>query len=244
MESQGSGKKLSRRKLLARGSLGAAAVWTAPVVSSVVAPRAAATPAPCSCTGFAAGIFGEFNSPNSPPPFPTHGDTSGGTSFGAKDCDQSFSDSLGELGSISAAGTCGEFDAQTCTARATFGEGSFTITIFGLTVSGSLIESSITTSGCSCEVVASASAVNVKIGDAAPFTGPLPPNTPVNLSGPLGTVDIILNRQFCDGDESVVQAVSISGVGTTGTLAGATGFFVLSESRVLTTGCDCPLPFA
>jgi hypothetical protein len=236
LDSGSSRSKLSRRDLLTRGSVGAAALWTAPVITSLGARAVAGTPAPCACTGFAAGIDGAFTAPE---PFPPSGSTSGGTSDGEKDCDQGFSQSFGEIGSIFAQGTCGEFVAETCTARATFGEGAFNIEIFGLGISGDTITSEITTGGCSCGVLASASLISVQVGDEDPITLSPPPNTPVNLSGPGGTLSGFLNHQFCDGNESVVQAVFLNAVGA-GQFAGASGLFVLSESRVLTPTCECP----
>jgi hypothetical protein len=224
---------LSRRELLRRGSIGAAAVWAAPIITTTGARAAAGSPPPCACSGMGSGFFGIFTS-TAPP---NSGSGSGGTSTGEPDCDQNVSFAPISGLSLSAEGTCGAFDAETCTARADFGDG--VLELFGQTITGESIATTITTGGCSCEVVATASLVNIKINDLEPVTLSPDPNTALGpFTGPGGTVSIILNRQFCDGDAHVVQGAFISGVGD-GDFDGNTGTLVLAESRVTTPDCPC-----
>lgn len=227
--------------------MGAAAIWTAPVVTSMVARAAAGTPPPCACTGFGTGVFGAFTS--STPE--ESGSGSGGTSNGAKDCDQNLSFANDQV-SISVQGTCGEFDALTCTARADFGDGEseFSLVVFGFSITGKLIASEITTSACACDVRASTTAIGVVVDPPGEETPPIPadvsvPGTTIGpLVGPLGTVSITLNHQFCDmaTGESVVQGMVIRGEGAGEEFEGDTGIAILAESRVKTPGCPgfCP----
>jgi hypothetical protein len=234
--------KLTRRELIARGSIGAAAIWTTPVVTSLAARAAAATPPPCACTGLGRGLFGEFTQ-DTDPNLPPRGDGQGGESSGAEHCDEAllFNPNPNPFGvSFSAMGTCGAFDVETCTATSEFGKGSFSITVFGLTISGTTIQTTITTGGCDCSFGAVTTAVGLNVGGQTFAAGPIP-FTVIPLTGPAGTATVTLNNQFCDmtTGESVVQGLVMEAVGAPdGNFAGESGTMILSESRVKTPGCQ------
>jgi hypothetical protein len=227
--------------LIARGSIGAAAIWTTPVVTSLAARAAAATPPPCACTGLGRGLFGEFTQ-DTDPNLPPRGDGEGGESSGAEHCDEAllFNPDPNPFGvSFSAMGTCGAFDVETCTATSEFGKGSFSITAFAVTISGSTIQTRITTGGCECAFDAVTTAIGLNVGGQIFVDGPIPSQT-IEIPGPEGTVTVTLNRQFCDmtTGESAVQGLVMEAVGAPdGNFAGESGTMILSESRVKTPGC-------
>jgi hypothetical protein len=139
---------------------------------------------------------------------------------------------------VTAEGTCGQFDPTSCTESSDFGDGSAVITVLGV-MTGDLIATSLAIPCSSCDLTASTTLVNVTVNGTPVAINPPANGQPIVISGPLGTVSVFLNRQFCDPttEGTVVQGVYVRPLERASFRADS-GQIILAESRVKTASCN------
>lgn len=222
---------MSRRRMIGAAAAGGAAIWVAPSVAGVATAAAQGTPVPCpDCEGAqGTGLivfgtaFGQDTSPEGDDP----------------ECVLNVEPpGLG----IEAATVCGHVTSS-CSANASVEHLEVSEPI-PLTLEGRVLQSNIqvgTEQDC-CAVVANATILSLEgdLGgeeiDASALPNPAPNTVLLSATVPLvGDFLIVANRQFCDGDEAVVQALFIQT---------PLGDIVVAESRVtLPEDCECSAPF-